>query len=164
MPWSPCVPPMLLFLLGWSCASVGWDVAGCPEYFLQDHGHYVQGVGWDPLGAYIVTSSGDRTSRIYTVPFGAPPPLQVARGAVSKPKGGKAAAAAAVRCVQVLHRREVAGDMAAASTGASVEASGPARAEGGGAQPMHAAGATPAPKVCCSHSQTPNSRVLAGPP
>lgn len=140
--------------LAWPCTLVHWSGAGCPEYFLQDHGHYVQGVGWDPLGAYLVTSSGDRTSRVYTVPFGAPPALQVARGSVSKPKGGKAAAAAAVRCVQVLHRREVSGDAAAASGGAPAEAAGPARAEGGGAQPMHAVGATPTPKVSFSHSKT----------
>ena len=33
---------------------------------LKDHRQYVQGVCWDPCGAYIASYSSDRTCRIYT--------------------------------------------------------------------------------------------------
>lgn len=32
---------------------------------LRDHKHYVQGVAWDPSGAFIATMSSDRTCRVY---------------------------------------------------------------------------------------------------
>ncbi|GIL54792.1 hypothetical protein Vafri_10487 [Volvox africanus] len=50
-----------------------WDVEGRKSLkWLQDHGHYVQGVAWDPLGRYIVSQSADRTARVYAVK---PPPV-----------------------------------------------------------------------------------------
>lgn len=33
---------------------------------LKDHTHYVQGVGYDPLGVYLATQGSDRTVRIYS--------------------------------------------------------------------------------------------------
>ncbi|GFR49751.1 hypothetical protein Agub_g11909, partial [Astrephomene gubernaculifera] len=49
-----------------------WDVEGRKSLkWLQDHGHYVQGVAWDPLGRYIASQSADRTARVYSVK---PPP------------------------------------------------------------------------------------------
>lgn len=51
-----------------------------PQARLDGHRHYVQGVAWDPLGAWMVSQSADRTVRVH----GLKPP----------PSGGKAAAAA----------------------------------------------------------------------
>ncbi|GIL93395.1 hypothetical protein Vretimale_17474 [Volvox reticuliferus] len=49
-----------------------WDVEARKSLkWLQDHGHYVQGVAWDPLGRYIASQSADRTARVYAVK---PPP------------------------------------------------------------------------------------------
>lgn len=50
---------------------------------LGGHRHYVQGVAWDPLGAWMVSQSADRTVRVH----GLKPP----------PTGSKAAAAAAAK-------------------------------------------------------------------
>ena len=49
-----------------------------PQKWLQDHGHYVQGVAWDPLGRYVASQSADRTARIYSVK---PPGQGAAAGA-----------------------------------------------------------------------------------
>ncbi|EFJ49718.1 hypothetical protein VOLCADRAFT_58980, partial [Volvox carteri f. nagariensis] len=53
-----------------------WDVDGRKSLkWLQDHGHYVQGVAWDPLGRYIASQLADRTARVYSVK---PPPQSCA--------------------------------------------------------------------------------------
>ncbi|GLI71162.1 hypothetical protein VaNZ11_016228 [Volvox africanus] len=58
-----------------------WDVEGRKSLkWLQDHGHYVQGVAWDPLGRYIVSQSADRTARVYAVK----PPPGAADGGVKR--------------------------------------------------------------------------------
>lgn len=54
-----------------------------PQARLEGHRHYVQGVAWDPLGAWLVSQSADRTVRVH----GLKPP----------PSGSKAAAAAAAK-------------------------------------------------------------------
>ena len=33
---------------------------------IRDHGHYVQGVAWDPRGDFIVSVSCDRSARVYS--------------------------------------------------------------------------------------------------
>ena len=43
-----------------------WDVASRKLVAqLRDHSHFVQGVGWDPVGAFLATQSSDRTVRLY---------------------------------------------------------------------------------------------------
>ncbi|KXZ43425.1 hypothetical protein GPECTOR_91g579 [Gonium pectorale] len=67
-----------------------WDVDGKKSLkWLQDHGHYVQGVAWDPLGRFIASQSADRTARVYAAK---PPPGLEGGGN----KRGAAAAAAAL--------------------------------------------------------------------
>lgn len=47
-----------------------WDVTkGSVECTFEDHGHYVQGVAWDPLGHFVVSQSSDRTCRVYSRPL-----------------------------------------------------------------------------------------------
>ncbi|KAI8911261.1 WD40-repeat-containing domain protein [Powellomyces hirtus] len=36
---------------------------------LADHGHFVQGVAWDPLGKYFVSQSSDRSLNVYTYEY-----------------------------------------------------------------------------------------------
>ena len=41
-----------------------WDVAkGKGQGRLTEHGHYVQGVAWDPAQQHVVSQSADRTCR-----------------------------------------------------------------------------------------------------
>lgn len=35
------------------------------QKILRDHGHFVQGVAWDPLGTFLVTISADRSAKIW---------------------------------------------------------------------------------------------------
>ncbi|CAI5462769.1 unnamed protein product, partial [Closterium sp. Yama58-4] len=63
-------------------SAIIWNLArGVPEAFLKDHVHYVQGVAWDPLSRFLVTCSGDRTCRVYSLP--SPPPTAAAGAAAA---------------------------------------------------------------------------------
>lgn len=43
-----------------------WDVAGKMIRVLRDHGHFVQGVAWDPLaGQFVATQSSDRSVKVW---------------------------------------------------------------------------------------------------
>ncbi|EFJ49719.1 hypothetical protein VOLCADRAFT_89466 [Volvox carteri f. nagariensis] len=82
---APPVPPLVasganaLLSGGIENNCILWDVDGRKSLkWLQDHGHYVQGVAWDPLGRYIATQSADRTARVYSVK---PPPQSAAAAA-----------------------------------------------------------------------------------
>ena len=49
---------------------VVWDVEkGKAQGRLTEHGHYVQGVAWDPSQQYVVSQSADRTCRFATHPL-----------------------------------------------------------------------------------------------
>ena len=99
-----------------------------PETFLKDHGHYVQGVAWDPLGSFLTSCSADRTCRVYSLPKPSQPAANQEKAGVAPNSsggggggGGNAGGAgggggggkggkgrpAAVRCVHVIQRREV---------------------------------------------------------
>lgn len=49
----------------------------CAQHRLEGHRHYVQGVAWDPLGAWLVSQSADRSVRVH----GLKPPAAGAAGA-----------------------------------------------------------------------------------
>lgn len=60
--WAPDATALLTGSIENVC--VVWDVSkGKGQGRLTEHGHYVQGVAWDPAQQYVVSQSADRTCR-----------------------------------------------------------------------------------------------------
>jgi len=60
--WAPDTTALLTGSIENVC--MVWDVSkGKGQGRLTDHGHYVQGVAWDPAQQYVVSQSADRTCR-----------------------------------------------------------------------------------------------------
>ncbi len=60
--WAPDATALLTGSIENVC--VVWDVAkGKGQGRLTEHGHYVQGVAWDPAQQHVVSQSADRTCR-----------------------------------------------------------------------------------------------------
>ena len=60
--WAPDATALLTGSIENVC--MVWDVSkGKGQGRLTDHGHYVQGVAWDPAQQYVVSQSADRTCR-----------------------------------------------------------------------------------------------------
>jgi WD40 repeat protein len=65
--WAPDATALLTGSIENVC--VVWDVEkGKAQGRLTEHGHYVQGVAWDPSQQYVVSQSADRTCRFATHP------------------------------------------------------------------------------------------------
>ena len=62
--WSP--DGKLLAAASVNHMTIVWDASiGTMVATLRDHTHFVQGVGWDPIGTFLATQSSDRTLRLY---------------------------------------------------------------------------------------------------
>ena len=62
--WSP--DGKLLAAASVNHMTIVWDANCCTMVAtLRDHTHFVQGVGWDPIGTFLATQSSDRTLRLY---------------------------------------------------------------------------------------------------
>ena len=60
--WAPDATALLTGSIENVC--MVWDVSkGKGQGRLTDHGHYVQGVAWDPAQQYVISQSADRTCR-----------------------------------------------------------------------------------------------------
>lgn len=60
--WAPDATALLTGSIENVC--VVWDVSkGKGQGRLTEHGHYVQGVAWDPAQQHVVSQSADRTCR-----------------------------------------------------------------------------------------------------
>jgi len=67
--WAPDATALLTGSIENVC--MVWDVSkGKGQGRLTDHGHYVQGVAWDPAQQYVVSQSADRTCRQACLHFG----------------------------------------------------------------------------------------------